>query len=251
MTKPFLSAILVCLCLTIPAFAASKKEKKLTKPDDPKGKWLVLFDGTSTENFRSFKGDDFPEKGWSIDGDCLKCEKSNGRPNGGAGDIVTKHEFGDFDLYWEWKIAPRGNSGVTYFARARDKMTHSFYSGDDGTMWIGHEYQIFDPVAHRSANPNEMPASFYQVVAPKGAVQKPIDEFNTSRIIVKGNSVQHWLNEVKVVEYLLDSPEILSAVKNTKFRSEKNFGRKVVGPILFQDHGTEVWYRNIRIRKPD
>lgn len=225
-------------------------EKNLPKPDDPKAQWLVLFDGTSTKEFKSFRSDTFPEKGWGIEDGCLKCQKSNGRPNGGGGDIVTKRSFGDFDLYWEWKIAPKGNSGVIYFARKREKMTNPLYGGDDGSMWVGHEYQIIDPAGYSKSKPNEMTASFYQIVAPKGAVQKPVDEFNSSRIVVLGDHVQHWLNGVKVLEYTLGGEEILKKISESKYRDVRKFGKKVVTPIKFQDHGTEVWYRNIRVRDP-
>ncbi len=220
--------------------------------NDAKERWTVLFDGSSTDAFRGWNSDEFPPKGWSIDGDCLKCEKSNGRPNGGGGDLVTKKVFDDFELRWEWKLAKKGNSGVKYMVRKREHFAkgQELFGGDDGTTLVGPEYQMLDDANHPDAKngPMRRTAAFYQIIAPKNAELKPIDEFNESRLLVSGNHVEHWLNGVKVLEYELGSKAVLDLIGKSKYRFIDGFGTKNTGPILFQDHGDEFLLRNIRVR---
>lgn len=214
--------------------------------------WRILFDGTSTDAFRGWDSDRFPEKGWTIENGCLKCEKTNGRPNGGGGDIVTKESFDDFELRWEWEIAPKGNSGVKYMTRKRKHFAkgQELFGGDDGTTLVGHEYQMLDDANHPDAKngPLRKTASFYQIIAPKNANPQSPGEFNESRLIVEGNHVEHWLNGVKVLEYELGDQTLLDLIGKSKYRFIDGFGKKFISPILFQDHGDEFRLRDIRIR---
>lgn len=215
--------------------------------------WQVLFDGTSTNAFRGWDSDHFPSKGWTIENGSLKCEKTNGRPNGGGGDIVTKETFDNFELRWEWKIGKNGNSGVKYFVRKRNHFAkgQELFGGDDGQSLVGHEYQMLDDANHPDAKNGSVrrTSSFYQIIAAENVKLKSLDDFNESRLLVDGNHVEHWLNGVKVLEYKLGSHNILERVEQSKYRFIDDFGKKLTAPILFQDHGDELWLRNIRIRR--
>lgn len=210
-----------------------------------------LFDGTSTEAWHAWNGQAFPKKGWVIEDGCLKCEGTNGRPNGGGGDLVTRQQFNDFELRWEWKISEGGNSGVKYMLRSGNGGT-PLYSGDKGKDLYGHEYQMLDDLKNPDGKrgPTHMTAAFYDVIPPNSQKKlRPVGEFNESRIIVSGNHVEHWLNGEKVVEYELGSETVLARVAKSKFKNIAGFGTKLKTALLLQDHGSAVWFRNIRVRE--
>jgi len=198
--------------------------------------WEPLFDGKTTNGWQTFKTRTFPANGWVIEPD----GSLHHLPKGGGGDLVSEREFRSFDLEWEWKIAPGGNSGVKYLVL------------DARPQPIGHEYQLIDDSGHPDSQrgPKWQTAAFYDVLAANDARPKPPGEWNKSRILVERRHVEHWLNGVKVLEYELGSPEVLAAVANSKFKDVKElpFGRKYPGRILLQDHGDEIWFRNIRVR---
>ena len=172
------------------------------------------------------------DRGWAIEGDCLKHAAK-----GGGGDIITRSTYEQFDFRFEWKVAKGANSGVKYFI-IRERGS------------LGHEYQVIDDINHPDGvRGNHQTASFYDVLAPaKDKPLKPVGEFNTSRILVKGQTVKHFLNGKVVLTYELGSDEVKAAVAKSKFRKLEKFGVRLAGHILLQDHGDAVWYRNIRVR---
>lgn len=192
--------------------------------------WKLLFDGKTTTGWRNFQKPGFPDKGWVVEDGCLK---KVGMVSGG--DIITIGKFEDFDLYWEWRLGPRGNNGVKYLVtEARD-------------AGIGHEYQMVDETLFKDLKKST--AAFYEVLPPKADKPfKPPGEWNSSRILVQGNHVEHWLNGVKVLEYECGSEEVKSGVARSKFRNVEGFGKKITGHILLTDHNDETWFRNIKIR---
>lgn len=199
------------------------------------GGWRYLFDGKDTAQWRGFKNTTFPQSGWVVEDGWLHCLGKNG------GDIITVEQFDDFELEFEWKIAPGANSGVKYFVL------------ESRNSPIGHEYQIIDDDTHpdaKIADGKHLTAGVYDVLKPINATPKKPGEVNHSRIVVKGNKVEHWLNGEKVLEYVCGSPQMKAAVSQSKFKNTAGFGEKVKGHILLQDHHSEVWFRNIRIRVP-
>ena len=200
--------------------------------------WRLLFDGKTTHGWRLFKSQTFPEKGWVVENGWLHC-LGKGGGNKGGGEIITDAEFDDFELQWEWKVGPAGNSGVKYFViESRDEA-------------LGHEYQMIDDERAPgvdNGNPKQLTAAFYAVLAPEHPPVKPAGEINTSRIMVKGNHVEHWLNGAKVLEYECGSEKVRAGVAASKFKSKPGFGDKVKGHILLQDHGSPVWFRNVKLR---
>lgn len=231
-----LGLVSIALFLQFGSWEALAEGDGLTKPDSATrmGEWRPLFDGKTTQGWRGFKRTAFPSKGWIIEDGCLKHSL-----NGGGGDIVTEETFDEFDLEFEWKLTPGSNSGVKYFVLEERKEA------------IGHEYQVIDDPAYGfdKAGNKHQTASFYDVLPPSVySPPRPPGEFNSSRILVRGSHVEHWLNGVKVLEYELGSPAVMYAVRQSKFKGVKGFGTKLKGHLLLQDHGGEVWFRNIRIR---
>ena len=211
---------------------AATSPNQLSEKEKEEG-WRLLFDGKSTDGWRGYLKDSFPEKGWIIEDGCLKHVAK-----GGGGDIITRKKYEEFDFRFEWKVAKGANSGVKYFI-IRERGS------------LGHEYQVLDDKNHPDGakGANRQTAAFYDVLDPaKDKPLKPVGEFNSSRILVKGNTVKHFLNGKVVLRYKLGSEELKAAIAKSKFKNLKIFGQRLAGHILLQDHGDAVWYRNIRIR---
>jgi hypothetical protein len=202
--------------------------------------WKLLFDGKTTQGWHTFKKQSFPDKGWVVEDGWLHC-LGKGGGNKGGGDVISDAEFNDFELQWEWKQASGGNSGVKYFVL------------ESRSEALGHEYQMIDDeraTGVDKGNRKQLTASFYAVLPPTTPPPvKPPGQINSSRIIVKGNHVEHWLNGVKVLEYECGSEVVKAAVAASKFKDKAGFGDKVHGHLLLQDHNSEVWFRNLRIRE--
>ena len=193
--------------------------------------WKLLFDGRTPTGWRGYRKTGFPDRGWVIEDGVLK--KVAGVR---GGDIITVEPFDDFELSWEWRIAAGGNSGVKYFIL------------EAGGSAVGHEYQMIDD--SRVRDPKGSTGSFYDVLPPQPGKRPPrIGDWNTSRIIVQGDHVEHWLNGEKVLEYELGSPAVLAAVAKSKFRDVKGFGAKRRGHVLLTDHTDEACFRNLKLRE--
>ncbi len=219
---------------------APRPANELTAAEKAQG-WKLLFDGKTTDGWRGFNKPDFPKSGWSVEDGWLENAASTHQDKFGGGDIVTTDTFDNFDLRFEWKISQGGNSGVKYLVDETRK---------GGA--IAHEYQIIDDERHADAKigPHRQTASLYDVIpAPAGKPIKPAGEINEGRILVDGNHVEHWLNGKKLIEYELDSPALKAGMAKSKFKDVKGWESKLRGPILLQDHGDEVAFRNIKIRE--
>ena len=196
------------------------------------GEWRPLFDGKTTSGWRGYKSQEVPA-GWAIkDGVLLKEGKSS--------DLVTKDQYGDFELEFDWKLAPGGNAGVLY--RGTEEYDHIY--------WSAPEYQLLDDAGHADGkNRLTSAGSAYALYPPPAGVVKAAGEWNSSRIVARGAHVEHWLNGKKVVEYELWSPDWEAKVKASKFKDWPNYGRSKSGYIAIQgDHNGVLALRNVQIR---
>jgi hypothetical protein len=195
--------------------------------------WRILFDGKSLDHWRGYKGDPVPS-GWIIENGTLAKSSP-------VADIVSKDEFGNFELELEWKIGDAGNSGIFY--RGTEEYEHIY--------WSAPEYQLLDDIK-ASDNKSRLTcagAAYALYPSPPGHL-KPVGEWNVARIVANGKHVEHWLNGTKLVEYELESPDWEAKVKASKFGEWPHYGRAPRGHIALQgDHAGTLAFRNIRIRE--
>ncbi|HEY2146242.1 MAG TPA: DUF1080 domain-containing protein [Steroidobacteraceae bacterium] len=199
----------------------------------PASNWHVLFDGKLTHAFRGWHSQDFPA-GWHVVNGTLAKE-------GAVDELITRKQYGNFELELDWKIGESGNSGVFY--RGTREYDHIY--------WSGPEYQLLDDAnAPDGRNRLTAAASAYAIYpAPEGVV-KPFGEWNTTRIVVNGTHVEHWLNGQKVVAYDLGSADWQARVAASKFAKYPNYGLAKKGFIGIQgDHPGSLALRHVRIRE--
>lgn len=210
--------------------------------------WKLLFNGKDSEGWRGAKLDIFPTKGWVIEDGLLKVMPADGGESTNGGDIVTTDTYKNFILSVDFKITEGANSGIKYF------VDPDLNKGEGSA--IGCEFQILDDERHPDAKlgvkGNRKLGSLYDLIpAPE---KKPfnINDFNTAVVIVMGNHVEHWLNGEKLLEYNRNNQMFNALVAYSKYRDWPNFGNRAEGNILLQDHGDEVWFKNVKIKElPD
>jgi Domain of Unknown Function (DUF1080) len=192
-----------------------------------------LFNGKDLTGWTT--GDGKPvTAGWVVEADGVLHRASAG------GDIFTAQEYGDYELTWEWKISPGGNCGLKYRVMQYP-----------GKGYLGCEYQLLDDAKHPDGKigPHRQTASLYDILPPAADKPlKPVGEWNTSKIIVKGNTFEHWLNGTKVLSVDLTSETFKAARAKSKFKAVANFAENPKGRIMIQDHQDEAWFRNIKIK---
>jgi hypothetical protein len=222
---------------TLPACAQRQRPQEpamqpntLSQAEQQAG-WRLLFDGRSTAGWRGYSQDSMPS-GWQVvDGALTRVGRGR--------DIITTEKYRDFELLIDWKLGERGNSGI-------------FYRGIEGPEQLyfsAPEMQVLDDAGHADGRTELTSAgSVYGLYpAPRGIV-RPVGEWNTARILVRGNHVEHWLNGHRIAEYEFWSADWTKRVANSKFRQWPEYGKAAEGHIGLQDHGDWVAYRNIKIR---
>src|SRR5262245_731792 len=212
-----------------PSSVTNTSQNTLSDAEEAAG-WKLLFDGTTTTGWRDY-GKKTMSDGWIVQDGALTRV-------GAGGDIISNDEFKNFELAIDWKIEPGGNSGIFY--RASEE--------NDEIYWNAVEMQVLDDAKHPDGqNPLQSAGAAYDLYpAPRGHVHAG-GEWNTARLVVTGNHVEHWLNGFKMVEYELGSTDWNSKVAGSKFKPHPKFGKNTQGHIGLQDHGNVVAYRNIKI----
>lgn len=209
--------------------------------------YVLLFDGKSTAGWKGAYRKGFPEKGWEVNNGVLKVLPSGGGESTNGGDIVTEKKFKAFDLSFEFNLAPGANSGVKYFVTLAENNPGSA---------IGLEYQLLDDKVHPDAKQgrdgNRTLASLYDLIKAdkqERFVNAP-GKWNRARIVVHpDNRVEHYLNGMKVLEYVRGSEQYRTLVSQSKYKIWPNFGEAPEGHLLIQDHGDAVSFRSIRIKE--
>ncbi len=237
--KNLSNLILLLVAVSFFSCNSGKKEENEMNTLSAKEKsedWELLFDGQSMDKWKMFNGGEV--SGWKVvDGEM----HNSGVGSDHGGDIITKKQYENFELYLEWKIAPESNSGVFY--HVQEGITDAIYES-------GPEYQLIDGKGWPGElEPSQYSGSNYGMNPPQGAEVKPVGEWNTSRIIVNNPHVEHWLNGKKVVEYDLWSDEWKQNKANSKWADAPHYGESKTGHIGLQDHGGLTMFRNIKIRE--
>jgi len=200
--------------------------------------WKPLFDGKTTSGWHSY-GKSGADAQWEVKDGALHLDKSKG----GGGDLLTDKEYSNFDLKLEWKIAPKGNSGLLFYVHEDPAKYQEAYH-------TGPEMQVLDNDGHPDGKIHKHRAGdLYDLIPCTKETVKPVGEWNEVEIISKDGTLKLFLNGTNVVTTTLWDEHWKSMVANSKFRQWPDFGTFKSGKIDLQDHGNEVWYRNIKIKE--
>ncbi len=210
---------------------------------EKKAGWQLLFDGKTLNGWRGYQHKE--PKNWKVENGLIHGTNTN-QSEAARADLITNAEYDNFELAFEWKVGPLGNSGVMY--RATEVHKQPYYSGP--------EYQLEGYAADYARRGEKLPLTVLQLTGAAYDMYenplnnaRPLGEFNESRILVNGANVEHWLNGKKVLEYELWSDDWKARKAKSKWKAEADYGMAKKGHIAFQDHGTEVWYRSVKLRK--
>jgi len=215
----------------------SEKTVNTLSAQEKEGDWVLLFDGETLNGWRDFKSENIGD-GWTVEDGSLVAL---GKGGDSGGDIITDSVYESFDLKLEWKILEGGNSGVFFHVLEED------YPAVYAT---GPEYQLIDDIGFPEELENwQTSGANYAMHPPANTKIKPAGEWNTTEIIVEGPNVIHFLNGVKVVEYKLWTDEWNELVNNGKWDDYPDYGKAMNGHIGLQDHGSKIWFRNIKIKE--
>ncbi len=227
-------------------FIANHIPNNLSEAEQQMG-WMALFDGVKTSQWRGAHQEEFPTRGWKVQDGELKVLPGDGAESQNGGDIVTRDQFGAFDMQLEFKLDRGANSGIKYF------VTEGY--GQDNASAIGLEYQLIDDGAYSEEDlgpdGDRTLASLYDLIKPEipDRFVNPPGQWNHARIRVdKDNTVSHWLNYIKVLEYKRGSRDFNRRVRESKYKDWKGFGMAEQGHLLLQDHGHGVSFRSIKVR---
>lgn len=226
---------------------------QLTSKEKQEG-WELLWNGKDSDGWRGAKLDEFPKQGWHINNGELMVEYAGGGEARNGGDIVTTHAYENFELEVDFKLTKAGNSGIKYFVNT------DLNKGAGSS--IGCEFQVLDdefhPDAKKGKNGNRTISSLYDLI-PANAQRYNPDlpfkklvfkyEWNKARVVVKGNDIEHYLNGILVVRYTRGNQQWKDLVAGSKYHVWPNFGESKKGLILLQDHGDEVYFKNIKIKE--
>ena len=211
-------------------------DNNLSKVEKEQG-YNLLFDGQSMNGWRTYQNK--KNDSWSVDNGILHCKGSTANYGSISADLMTMKQYENFDLSVDWKISPKGNSGILYMVT--EEYSSSYLSGP--------EYQIIDDknFPEKLEDWQHTAANYAMDPAPT-AVTNPVGEWNHARIVVNKGHVEHWLNGKKVVEYELWSDEWKKKKMAGKWKDAPGYGLSKKGYITFQDHGSESWFKNIKIK---
>jgi hypothetical protein len=211
-----------------------REHNTLTRAEKVAG-WKLLFDGANTAAWRGFQQEVFPAKGWTVEDGCLRVVAG-----GGGGDIITVDKYENFEFSLDFRVSARANSGIMY--RVTEESKAPWHTGP--------EFQILDDLGFniKSTDAHSVGALYDLYPPVAGKLIRPAGEFNTARIVLDHDKLEHWLNGIKVLSCNLASEEFRQRVEASKFGVYESFGRRKNGHIALQDHGNDIWFRNIKIR---
>ena len=239
---PLLFSILAAATLVR---AAEPPAPNTLTPDEARAGWRLLWDGKTSTGWRGANLDTFPDKGWLMKDGVLTIPAAGGVQGANGGDIVTIETFADFELTVDFRLTPNAKSGIKYCvdpAAPKGPATS-----------LGLQYHLVDdatnPDAKLGTNGNRNLGSLYDLYpAANNKKFNPPGAWNTARVVVRGNHVEHWLNGAQILAFDRDSDEFRQHLQESKYKTVAGFGLAPAGRILLQDHGYEVSFRNLKIR---
>jgi hypothetical protein len=271
-------ALAVATLLSASFIAGAQSLHNALSADERADGWQLLFDGKSMKHWIDPSMSTPAGDAWSIEDGCLKA---NANPRI-TEDLLSKGTYSDFELQWEWKIAPGGNSGLKYGIRKLVPLTKAdegpstkfeqkvAYAIDHGSQnargriqpgeqaqvyVIGFEYQMIDDARHPDAKRGSQyqTAALYSIVGPSQLEAKPVGEFNHSLLIVRGKHIEHWLNGVKVVDTTLDSDQLKRNLAHRWGQDSAVYRLMVDQPVKkshfsLQNHGDAAWFCDIKLK---
>ena len=214
--------------------------------------WRLLFDGKTFKGWKGLGYDSVPTAHWKIANGAIEkiasgkvAKMPDGQPANG-GDLMTVDTFGDFELAFQWKVTPGANSGLKYNVSEEFSLKNA-----SNHAALGFEYQVLDDsLSEDNKLATHRAGALYDLFPPNDKKRlKPVGQWNSSRLVFRGNHGEHWLNGAKVVEFDLGTARMDSALAASKYRSIKGFAERRKGHIILQDHGDETYYRAIKIRE--
>ena len=230
---PFLGLVLMTGC------TSKNGDNTLTRKEIKEG-WVLLFNGENTEGWRGYNMDLLPSAWKAINGTLM----SAGEGGDIGGDIITVKEYENFDLMLDWKLSPEGNSGILYHIVEGPELHSTYYSGP--------EYQIIDDIGFPGGvGPFNSTGADY-AMTPADTTMKvlyPVGNWNSSRIVFDHGKVTHYLNGKKIVEFTAWSDDWKSKVESGKWKNFPSYGKAKAGYIGLQDHGSKIWFKNIKVRE--
>lgn len=217
------------------SFTPNNKQKdNILSKKENKEDWILLFDGSTMNGWRSFKNRE--SDGWDVKNGELYCKEDGVKKRA---DLITNNKYENYELLIDWKIAPKKNSGIIYMVT--EENSASFESGP--------EYQLIDDIGYPAKlSDKQLSGANYDMHAPTAKVAKPAGEFNQTKIVINKGHVEHWLNGTKVVDYQLWTPEWEQLKANSKWKDVKPYGMSKTGHIALQDHGGGVAFKNIKLK---
>lgn len=232
-----ISAVIILVCCSGLLLFGQQKDNTLT-PAEKKAGWKLLFDGKKMAGWRMYKNK--TSTSWEVNNGVLHCKGNETDKTDKRSDLITINQYSNFELSIEWAISKAGNSGIMYH------VTEAY----DAAYLSGPEYQLIDDEGFPEKLEDwQKTGADYAMHTATARPTKPVGEYNLTKIIVKNGHVEHWLNGVKVVEFEAWTADWNDRKAKGKWKDAPGYGMAKTGYICLQDHGSEAWFKNIKIKK--
>ena len=220
-------------CMTLLSFQTNQAKDNALTAAEKKAGWILLFDGKSANGWRTYNK--VKADGWEVVNGQLHCKVEGVQQRA---DLITEKKYANFELMVDWKIDKGANSGILYRVVESDRPPYE----------SGPEYQLIDDDGYGKLEDWQKSGADYAMHAPAELAARPQGEYNHTRIVVKGSHVEHWLNNVKVADFELWTPEWQELKEKSKWKDVKAYGMAKNGYISLQDHGGGTWFKNVKLR---
>jgi len=232
--------IVPALVLSLITLSTSAQKVNTLTAQEKKAGWKLLFDGTDKAGWHTYLKNEATAS-WKVVDGALTTDEAAKKNGAEGGDLVTNDEYENYDLQLEWKISEGGNSGIIFSVHEDPKFGATYLTGP--------EMQVLDDARHPDGKISKHNSGdLYDMKKSVSNAAKPVGEWNKARILKKDGHLTFWLNGTKTVETTIGSDEWKELLANSKFKNWKGFGEYAKGHIALQDHGDQVWYRDIKIR---